>query len=92
MKPFRDVAHVHADRGVNRPAYLQLLETDQAASYRTLQLFAHGTWATYQGELYGLARERASRVICGTARRQAFEVCSQSEFEVVQELKTNTCP
>lgn len=31
------------------PSVQQLLETDQAASFRTLKLFAHGTWATYQG-------------------------------------------
>ena len=30
-------------------ACLQLPDTDQASSFRTLQLFAYGTWATYQG-------------------------------------------
>lgn len=28
---------------------LQLPDTDQASSFETLQLFAYGTWATYQG-------------------------------------------
>ncbi len=31
-------------------ACAQLLEADQAATYRTLRLFAHGTWGDYQGE------------------------------------------
>lgn len=30
-------------------ACFQLADTDQASSFRTLQLFAYGTWATYQG-------------------------------------------
>ncbi|DBA97441.1 hypothetical protein WJX77_005637 [Trebouxia sp. C0004] len=30
------------------PSVQQLLEADQAATYRTLQLFAHGTWGNYQ--------------------------------------------
>lgn len=31
------------------PSVQQLLEADQAATYKTLQLFAHGTWGNYQG-------------------------------------------
>ncbi|KAL3149113.1 hypothetical protein ABBQ32_001953 [Trebouxia sp. C0010 RCD-2024] len=30
------------------PSVQQLQDTDQAASFRTLRLFAYGTWATYQ--------------------------------------------
>lgn len=54
-------------------AGLQLNETDQATSYRTLQLFAHGTWGTYQGTQLGSLRMITAR-LCTSASETPLQL------------------